>query len=51
MAAEFTLQPGLTVCEEPSLNQAVAEYCAVLASFTEPGPLIVSDVKVGGGAT
>jgi hypothetical protein len=48
---EFTVHVGLTICEEPSLNHAVPEYCAVLFSLTEDGPLMLKDVNVGGGAT
>ena len=48
VSAESSLQVGFTPCEEPSLNQAVAEYCAALFSSTETGPLIVSAVKLAG---
>jgi hypothetical protein len=45
---ESSFQVGFTVCDEPSLKYAVAEYSAVLLSFSELGPLILRDVKVGG---
>ena len=48
VAAESSLHVGLTTCDEPSLNAAVAEYCVVLFSFTELAPLMASDVNVGG---
>ena len=48
VAAESLLHVGFTPCDEPSLNVAVAVYCAVLFSFNELGPLMLRAVSVGG---
>ncbi|GJQ24925.1 MAG: hypothetical protein HBSAPP01_27150 [Candidatus Brocadia sapporoensis] len=48
VATESSLHVGATACDEPSLKNAVAEYCVVLFSFTELAPLMASDVSVGG---
>ena len=47
--AESTLQNGLTASDEPSLNHAVAVYCAVLLALITLAPFRLSEVNEGGG--
>jgi len=52
--AEFSLQVGVTVVVDPSLQVAVAVYDPLLLSFTDAGPAIAMLDKVagpGGGET